>query len=111
MGTEPKVAWELAAELGEGPVWVVRDQALWFVDIKKHQINRYDPASGAKRSWQAPEQVGFIFPAERGVFVAGLQSGLFQCDEQRGEFSRIVAVEPDKPDNRDDSRELPSLLV
>ena len=100
MGTEPKVAWELAAELGEGPVWVERDQALWFVDIKKHQINRYDPASGAKRSWQAPEQVGFIFPAERGGFVAGLQSGLFHFDEQRGEFSQIVAVEPDKPDNR-----------
>jgi len=100
IGTEPTAAWHLAAELGEGPVWVERDQALWFVDIKKHQINRYDPASGAKRSWQAPEQVGFIFPAERGGFVAGLQSGLYHFDETSGQFAPIVEVEPDKPDNR-----------
>jgi sugar lactone lactonase YvrE len=100
MATQPKVAWELAAELGEGPVWVERDRALWFVDIKKHQINRLDPASGAKRSWQAPAQVGFILPAERGGFIAGLQSGLYHFDERSGEFALIVEVEPGKPDNR-----------
>ena len=98
--TKPKVAWNLAAELGEGPVWVERDRALWFVDIKKQQINRYDPASEAKRSWQAPEQVGFILPAERGGFVAGLQSGLYHFDERSGEFALIVEVEPDRPGNR-----------
>ncbi|HEY7006886.1 MAG TPA: SMP-30/gluconolactonase/LRE family protein [Sphingomicrobium sp.] len=100
MGTEPKVVWELAAELGEGPVWVERDRALWFVDIKKHQLLRYDPANGERNSWQAPEQVGFILPAQRGGFVAGLQSGLHHFDERSGAFELIVEVEPDKPDNR-----------
>ncbi len=100
MATEPKVVWNLEAELGEGPVWVERDQALWFVDIKKQQVHRYDPASGSKESWDAPEQVGFIVPAERGGFVAGLQSGLFHFDETSGGFERIVEVEPDRPDNR-----------
>lgn len=100
MATEPKVVWNLEAELGEGPVWVERDRALWFVDIKKQQVHRYDPASGSKESWDAPEQVGFIVPAERGGFVAGLQSGLFHFDEKSGGFERIVAVEPDKPANR-----------
>jgi sugar lactone lactonase YvrE len=100
MGTEPKVVWELAAELGEGPVWVERDRALWFVDIKKHQLHRYDPANGERNSWQAPEQVGFILPAQRGGFVAGLQSGLHHFDERSGAFELIVEVEPDKPENR-----------
>lgn len=100
MSTEPKVVWNLEAELGEGPVWVERDRALWFVDIKKHQIHRYDPANGAKDSWEAPEQVGFVLPAERGGFVAGLQSGLYHFDERSGAFERIVEVEPDKPGNR-----------
>lgn len=98
--SEPKVVWNLAAELGEGPVWVQRDRALWFVDIKKHEIHRYDPADGARKTWKAPEQVGFILPAERGGFVAGLQSGLFHFDERSGAFERIAEVEPDKPDNR-----------
>ena len=98
--TEPTDLWDLAAELGEGPVWVERDRALWFVDIKKQSIHRFDPASGAKRSWSAPEQVGFIFPAERGGFVAGLQSGLHHFDETTGAFELIVEVDPELPGNR-----------
>jgi sugar lactone lactonase YvrE len=100
MASEPKVAWDLAAELGEGPVWVERDSALWFVDIKKHQIHRFDPADGQRSSWTAPEQVGFIFPAEGGGFVVGLQSGLYHFDEVTGSFDPIAEVEPDRPDNR-----------
>jgi sugar lactone lactonase YvrE len=98
--SEPRVVWDLAAELGEGAVWVERDRALWFVDIKKQEVHRYDPASGGKRTWTAPEQVGFVFPAERGGFVAGLQSGLYHFDEQSGAFDLIVHVEPDLPTNR-----------
>jgi len=98
--TQPTDIWDLAAELGEGPVWVERDSALWFVDIKKHQIHRYDPVSGDKRSFAAPEQIGFILPAERGGFVAGLQSGLHHFDEASGKFELIVEVDADKPTNR-----------
>lgn len=100
MVSEPKVAWSLEAELGEGPVWVERDQALWFADIKKQLIHRFDSVDGAKQSWPAPEQVGFLFPAERGGFVAGLHSGLYHFDERDGGFELIVEVETDKPDNR-----------
>ena len=100
MSEEPTIAWPLSAELGEGPVWVERDRALWFVDIKKHMVHRFDPASGARQSWTAPEQVGFVFPAERGGFVAGLKSGLFHFDEVSGGFELIAEVEADKPSNR-----------
>lgn len=96
----PQSLWDLQAELGEGPVWVERDRSLWFVDIKKHEIHRFQPDTGAKQSWNAPEQVGFILPAEGGGFVAGLQSGLYRFDEKDGSFSLIVEVEPDLPDNR-----------
>ncbi len=96
----PRNVWPLAAELGEGPVWVQRDRALWFVDIKKQQVHRYDPASGARRSWDAPEQVGFILPAERGGFVAGLQSGLYHFDESAGTFDLITKVDEDISTNR-----------
>ena len=100
MSTQPKSVWNLEAELGEGPVWVERDQALWFVDIKKQQVHRFVPADGSRKSWDSPEQVGFILPAEGGGFVAGLQSGLYRFDEQSGAFDLIVEVEADKPHNR-----------
>jgi len=98
--SSPLPVWEIEAELGEGPVWVERDQALWFVDIKKHRLHRFDPADGARKSWDAPEQVGFILPAEGGGFVAGLQSGLYKFDEASGSFDLVVEVEPQLPTNR-----------
>jgi sugar lactone lactonase YvrE len=96
--SDPRNVWAIAAELGEGPVWA--EGALWFVDIKKQQIHRYDPATAERRSWVAPEQVGFILPAEGGGFVAGLQSGLHHFDAGSGAFELIVEVEPDLPENR-----------
>lgn len=92
--------WPLAAELGEGPVWVPRDGALWFVDIKGHRVHRYDPASGATKSYDAPDQVGFVVPVEGGGFIAGLKSGLHRFDPATGTFDKVVDVHPEHPDNR-----------
>ena len=92
--------WSLGAELGEGPVWVEDDRALWFVDIKRNQIHRFDPASGDRRSWDSPEQIGFCLPATGGGFVAGLQSGLHLFDRVSGRFTLLAAVETDRPGNR-----------
>lgn len=98
MNGEPALAWDVAAELGEGPVWF--DGALWFVDIKRRKVHRYEPGSGDRRSWDSPEQVGFVLPAQGGGFVAGLQGGLHRFDPASGGFELIVAVEPDRPGNR-----------
>jgi len=98
--SEPVSVWQLGAPLGEGPVWVERDQALWFVDIKSHRIHRFDPVNGATRSWNAPGQVSFILPTEGGGFVAGLQTGLARFDERDGSFTPICDPEPGHPGNR-----------
>lgn len=96
--SEPKSVWDVGAELGEGPVWAYG--ALWFTDIKRRRIHRYHPGTSERRSWEAPEQVGFVLPAEGGGFVAGLMSGLHRFDETTGRFTLIAEVEPDRPDNR-----------
>ena len=99
-GAEPRSVWAVEAELGEGPVWVERDEALWFTDIKRRKVHRYDPASDGRQSWDTPEQVGFVLPASDGSFVAGLQSGLHRFDSASGAFSLIAEVEPQRPGNR-----------
>ena len=100
VASEPISVWDVGAELGEGPVWVERDRALWFTDIKRQKIHRFDPESGDRRSWDAPEQVGFVLPAAGGGFVAGLQSGLHRFSETTGEFERIAEVDSHLPENR-----------
>ena len=92
--------WDIRTQLGEGPLWDSRDDALWFSDIKRQKIYRYDPASGERREWNSPEQVGFVVPAASGGFIAGLQSGLHRFDPASGGFDLIVEVEPHAPGNR-----------
>jgi len=94
----PVCVWRLEAALGEGPVWI--DGALWFVDIKAHQVHRFVPSTGERRSWLAPAQVGFVLPASDGKFIAGLQGGLSLFDPGSAKFTSLCPVEQDLPNNR-----------
>lgn len=96
----PDPVWALGATLGEGPVWVARDSALWFVDIKAPAIHRFTPATGEQRSWPAPAQVGWVLPAQDGGMIAGLQTGVHRFDPVSGSFTLIAAPEAHLPANR-----------
>jgi D-xylonolactonase len=96
--SKPGKVWDAGCELGEGSVWA--NGALWFVDIKARKVHRFSPETGDKSSWDAPEQIGFLLPAEGGGFVAGLQSGLYAFDPGNGEFDLVAQVEPHLPGNR-----------
>jgi D-xylonolactonase len=88
----------VGATLGEGPVWV--GGALWFVDIKRHEVHRFDPATGDTRKWDAPDQVGWVWPYAEGGFLAGLRTGVHRFDPQTGGFTLLATVEPALPGNR-----------
>lgn len=98
MGVTPECVWPLACELGEGPLWW--GGALWFTDIKGFKIHRFDPVSGAGRSWNAPVPVGFLAPLENGRFIAGAGTGLLEFDPASGIFQTLCVVEPHLPANR-----------
>jgi sugar lactone lactonase YvrE len=100
MSRDPQSILTLGATLGEGPVWVARDAALWFVDIKAPAIHRFDPALECVNSWTAPAQVGWIAPSSDGLFLVGLQTGLHRFDPARGSFTLVHAPEADRPGNR-----------
>jgi len=100
MGEAPVSVCEVHATLGEGPVWVERDEALWFVDIKQHKVHRFDPSGRSLFSWAAPRQIGWILPAAGGALVAGLQDGIYRFDPASGDFSLLAEVEADHPGNR-----------
>ena len=96
----PECVWALGAELGEGPLWSARDEALWFVDIKQKRIHRYEPITGNKQSFDAPAAPGFLVPLPDGQFIAGLKTGLHTFNPLTGRFTLRHTVEPHQPDNR-----------
>lgn len=87
------------AVLGEGPVWVERDQALWWVDIKGLAAFRWTEKLGVER-WPTPFRIGSLAPAARGSFVAGTERGFFWADPPNGAYQAIADPEALLPDNR-----------
>jgi sugar lactone lactonase YvrE len=98
--TEPESLYSADAELGEGPVWMARDDAVWFVDIKGLRIHKYEVTTGAAWSWAAPAQPGFIAPLADGRWIAGLKTGLHYFDPRSGRFELLAQVEDPKLNNR-----------
>ena len=98
--SEVQTIWDGQATLAEGPVWDDAASVLWFVDIKQQAIHRFDPRDGRLTSWEAPAQVGWVFPALGGALLAGLQTGLARFDPDAGKFESIASVEPEVPTNR-----------
>lgn len=96
----PATVCTVGGTLCEGPVWVARDRALWFVDIKQRRIHRFDPDLASLRSYEAPAQVGWVLPSDDGGMIAGLQGGLHRFDPHDGAFAPLAAVEADRPGNR-----------
>ena len=93
-------AFALGAELGESPLWIGSQEALWLVDIKGRRLHRLAAHGGEQRSWAAPECPGFLAERAAGGLVVGLQSGLHHFDPASGAYTLLARVEPHLPDNR-----------
>lgn len=96
----PDCAWDLGATLGEGPCWDADAACLWFTDIKQRRLHRLHPATGARQSWDAPDQPGFALPRDGGGLVVGMPHGLYHFDPGTGSFTRLAGVEEDRSGNR-----------
>ena len=90
---------DVHAVLGEGPVWVAREGALYWVDINGRKIFRLD-AARAVESWETPVSVGSIVPRGTGGFLAGTGEGIASIDLEAGKFDILINPEPDLPNNR-----------
>jgi sugar lactone lactonase YvrE len=62
-------------ELGEGPLWVTAEQALYWVDIAQQRIFRYRPADDAHQVFEPGVAVTVLAPRAAGGFVAGTAGG------------------------------------
>ena len=88
------------AVLAEGPVWDERAQQLYWIDIERGRICRFDPASQSNQEWILGTRVGFAVLTEKGDMVAGTQDGLIRFCCQTGKSTPIDNPEPDLPNNR-----------
>lgn len=87
-------------ELGEGPVWLEREQALSRVDIHGASIVLRDPATGHERRRRLAGHVGFALPTASGATVAGVERSLVALAHLDAEGVPLASVEPEHSGNR-----------
>jgi L-arabinonolactonase len=85
------------AALGEGPLWDVEEQRLYWIDSLGPAVHVCDAKGGSRRTWHLQEPIGSLALRQGGGAVVSLKSGFHFLDFGTGEVSRIVEPDPGKP--------------
>ncbi|HWJ70091.1 MAG TPA: SMP-30/gluconolactonase/LRE family protein [Sphingobium sp.] len=97
------IALDARADLGEGPRWHQGEQRLYWVDIARNELHRFDPASGRDEARRFAAPVGCFAFRARGGLVLAMKDGLALLDDWTGEPApfgdQIFAGRPDLRSN------------
>lgn len=77
--------WDEACILGESPIWHPKEQVLYWVDILKPRLHRYNPKTNLHDAWDMPTSIGCVAPKEKGGLIAAFKT-------QVGFFDPITAT-------------------
>ena len=86
--------------LGEGPIWVPEEQALYWVDILRPALQRWHPESGSYQIWEMPTDIGCFALRSQAGAVLGLRTGFAFLDFTNGEVFSLRGPEADQPYTR-----------
>ena len=89
------------ALLGESPTWYGAEGVLYWVDIKRPAVFRFDPTHGQTGHWPMQRPVGCVAPCrslQRLVFADAYGFGFL--DLATGQITRIADPESRLPGNR-----------
>lgn len=89
---------DFRANLGEGPCWVEREQALYWIDINTPRLFRWTQDEGASAHGLS-ENLCSIVPRAGGGYIGGAYGG-FVAISAEFEITHIANPEPDLADNR-----------
>ncbi len=81
--------------LGEGPVWSASEAYLWWVDIKRAKLHRYNPATGNARRWDLPIRASALALWKGRLLMAGdREIGVYDPATEDYERLHPIADEP-----------------
>lgn len=97
-GAAAECVADVRAQLGEGPVWVAAEQALYWTDIRSLRLFRWSEADGL-RTIATSRHVCSLLPRASGGFVGGSHEGFIALDRDFA-ISLLHDPEPHLPGNR-----------
>ncbi|WP_313659886.1 SMP-30/gluconolactonase/LRE family protein [Pseudomonas coleopterorum] len=92
---------DVKTTLGEGPLWDVEQQRLYWVDSFDGRILRCTADGNELRAWDVGQKIGSMTLRHSGdEAIVALQGGLHTLDLKTGDMALIVNPETGRPDNR-----------
>lgn len=82
---------------GEQPLWDPAEQALYYIDNAGRKIHRYDPATGASRSWELPSVITSLALRAGGGAVVTLRTGIHFLDLESGALEAVSPLADPPP--------------
>lgn len=95
-----EVLVDVKTTLGEGPLWDVDEQRLYWIDSFDGRVFRCTADGGEVRAWDVPQKIGSMCLRKSGGAIVSLARGFHFLDFKTGEVSLIVDPEPHHPNNR-----------
>ncbi len=95
-----EVVIDVKTILGEGPLWDVDEQRLYFIDSFGCNVFRCTHDGREVRAWDVPSKIGSMALREKGGAVVSLEDGFYALDFDTGDVELIVDPEPGKDGNR-----------
>jgi L-arabinonolactonase len=86
--------------LGEGPLWDVEEQRLYWIDSFGGNVFRCTPDGREIRAWDLPMKIGSMALRQKGGAVLSLARGFHFLDFKTGDVELIVDPEPGRDSNR-----------
>jgi xylono-1,5-lactonase len=99
--TAPRVVCDTRATLGEGPVWVARENAVYWTDIKGRTLHRLALADLGHSSWPLPDMLCWLVERQAGPgFLAGFRRSIARLQLDPLTIEPLIVPEPGLPGNR-----------
>jgi sugar lactone lactonase YvrE len=97
---EIKLLIDAQNNLGEGPLWDVAEQKLYWIDSLDRWIYCCDADGRNVKKWAVPQDIGSMALREKGGAILALRNGFHAFDFATGIASLIVDPEPGLDRNR-----------
>src|SRR5260370_777914 len=92
-----ELAYQSAAELGEGALWDHRIDRLWWVDILQGRLHRFDPATKINETFEVGGLVGTVVPDEGGGLLLAVKNGFASYDPESRKLEMLASMEHENP--------------
>jgi len=96
-----EVLVDVKTTLGEGPLWDVGQERLYWIDSFDGRVFRATADGREVRSWDVPQKIGSLAIRRDGAgAVVSLARGFHLLDFKTGDVALVIDPEPDRGDNR-----------